>query len=73
MARLFLDGKDLGPHPFFVQIRSLVDHTALPGIEVGDIGPKMGFQAVDNGFLRFGAFVGGPPLCAHSSTHRGSP
>ena len=57
MARLFLDGKDLGPHPFFVQIRNLKDHSALPGIEVGDIGPKIGFQAVDNGFLRFGSLA----------------
>lgn len=25
----------------------------MPGIEVGDIGPKLGFNGVDNGFLRF--------------------
>lgn len=25
----------------------------LPGVEVGDIGPKFGYNGVDNGFLRF--------------------
>ncbi|KAG2207649.1 hypothetical protein INT46_005060 [Mucor plumbeus] len=53
MARLITDGKDLGPHPFCVQIRSLEDHTPLPGVTVGDIGPKFGFNTVDNGFIMF--------------------
>ncbi|KAG1121911.1 hypothetical protein G6F42_011973 [Rhizopus arrhizus] len=53
MARLITDGKDLGPHPFCVQIRSFEDHTPLPGITVGDIGPKFGFNTVDNGFIMF--------------------
>jgi len=25
----------------------------MPGIEVGDVGTKLGYNAVDNGFLRF--------------------
>jgi acyl-CoA oxidase len=25
----------------------------MPGIEVGDIGTKLGYNGVDNGFLRF--------------------
>jgi acyl-CoA oxidase len=25
---------------------------ALPGVEVGDIGPKIGFASRDNGYLR---------------------
>ncbi|KAI9259492.1 acyl-CoA dehydrogenase/oxidase C-terminal [Phascolomyces articulosus] len=53
MARLILNGKDFGPHPFCVQIRSLEDHTPLPGITVGDLGPKFGFNSVDNGFIMF--------------------
>ncbi|KAI8342207.1 acyl-CoA dehydrogenase/oxidase C-terminal [Choanephora cucurbitarum] len=53
MARLITDGKDLGPHPFCVQIRSLEDHRPLKGITVGDIGPKFGFNSVDNGFIMF--------------------
>ncbi|KAI9281999.1 acyl-CoA dehydrogenase/oxidase C-terminal [Sporodiniella umbellata] len=53
MARLITDGKDLGPHPFCIQIRSLENHLPLKGITVGDIGPKFGFNAVDNGFIMF--------------------
>uniref|UniRef100_K3WPA5 Acyl-coenzyme A oxidase n=1 Tax=Globisporangium ultimum (strain ATCC 200006 / CBS 805.95 / DAOM BR144) TaxID=431595 RepID=K3WPA5_GLOUD len=52
-ARLFLDGKDFGVQAFLVQLRSLENHQPLPGIEVGDIGPKVGFQSVDNGYCAF--------------------
>ncbi|EJF61379.1 peroxisomal oxidase [Dichomitus squalens LYAD-421 SS1] len=55
-ARLILpSGADAGPHLFFVQLRSLEDHRTLPGITIGDIGPKAmgGYAAVDNGFARF--------------------
>uniref|UniRef100_A0A383WBN6 Acyl-coenzyme A oxidase n=2 Tax=Tetradesmus obliquus TaxID=3088 RepID=A0A383WBN6_TETOB len=52
MARLILGGKDHGPHAFIVQLRSLADHMPMPGITVGDIGPKFGFGGVDNGFMR---------------------
>ncbi|RLN96438.1 hypothetical protein BBJ28_00016676 [Nothophytophthora sp. Chile5] len=52
-ARLFLDGKDVGVQAFLVQIRSLEDHEPLAGIEVGDIGPKVGFNAIDNGYCAF--------------------
>ncbi|KAG2145426.1 peroxisomal oxidase [Suillus bovinus] len=49
------DGKDMGPHLFFVQLRSLEDHKPLKGITVGDIGPKAagGMAAQDQGFARF--------------------
>jgi acyl-CoA oxidase len=53
MARLLTKGKDHGPHAFVVQIRRNEDHQAMPGVVVGDMGPKMGYNAVDNGFLRF--------------------
>ncbi|KAI9307460.1 acyl-CoA dehydrogenase/oxidase C-terminal [Cunninghamella echinulata] len=53
MARLITNGKDLGPHPFVVQIRDLITHEPLPGITVGDIGPKFGFPTIDNGFIMF--------------------
>ena len=56
MARLILKGKDYGVHAFMVQIRSLQDHRPLPGIEVGDIGPKFGYNTNDNGFLRFNKY-----------------
>ncbi|KAI0659517.1 peroxisomal oxidase [Cubamyces menziesii] len=55
-ARLILpSGKDVGPHLFFVQLRSLEDHRTLPGITVGDIGPKAmaGYAGIDNGYARF--------------------
>lgn len=42
-AALLIDGKNYGIHPFMVQIRSLEDHTPLPGVTVGDIGPKFYF------------------------------
>ncbi|PSC69663.1 peroxisomal acyl-coenzyme A oxidase 1-like [Micractinium conductrix] len=51
MARLFVKGKDYGPHSFVVQIRDLATHLPLAGVSVGDIGPKMGFNGVDNGYL----------------------
>mmetsp|Transcript_28734 Transcript_28734/g.51136 ORF Transcript_28734/g.51136 Transcript_28734/m.51136 type:complete len:644 (-) Transcript_28734:26-1957(-) len=50
-ANLIVKGKNLGIHPFLVQIRDLTTHQALPGIEVGDIGPKFGYQTMDNGYL----------------------
>lgn len=45
--------QDYGPHGFIVQIRALATHQPLPGVTVGDIGPKFGYNGVDNGFLRF--------------------
>lgn len=51
MARLIIKGKDYGPHAFIVQLRSLRDHKPMPGIKVGDIGNKVGFGGVDNGFM----------------------
>lgn len=53
MARLVTKGKDYGPHAFVVQLRDMETHLPLEGVEVGDIGPKMGYNGVDNGFLRF--------------------
>ncbi|RPD77314.1 acyl-CoA oxidase [Lentinus tigrinus ALCF2SS1-7] len=55
-TRLILpSGKDVGPHLFLVQLRSLDDHKVLPGITIGDIGPKAmgGYSAVDNGYASF--------------------
>ena len=36
-----------------VQIRDLETHHPLPGIKVGDIGGKLGYDSTDNGFLMF--------------------
>ncbi|AEC09145.1 acyl-CoA oxidase 5 [Arabidopsis thaliana] len=58
-ARLITNGKDHGVHGFIVQLRSLDDHSPLPGITVGDIGMKFGngaYNSMDNGFLMFDHF-----------------
>ncbi|MCJ1465739.1 fatty-acyl coenzyme A oxidase [Pseudocyphellaria aurata] len=51
MAQLIIKGKSYGPHPFIVQIRDLKTHEPLENIHVGDIGPKFGYNTMDNGFL----------------------
>ncbi|XP_053326091.1 peroxisomal acyl-coenzyme A oxidase 2 [Spea bombifrons] len=51
LAQLIIAGRSYGMHPFMVQVRSCQDHSPLPGITVGDIGPKMSFEHIDNGFL----------------------
>ncbi|KAK8587370.1 hypothetical protein V6N13_086358 [Hibiscus sabdariffa] len=55
-ARLITDGQDHGVHGFIVQLRSLDDHSPLPGITAGDIGMKFGsgaYNSMDNGVMRF--------------------
>ncbi|KAL8746215.1 MAG: hypothetical protein Q9190_001734 [Brigantiaea leucoxantha] len=51
MAQLIIKGKSYGPHPFVVQIRDLETHEPLENVHVGDIGPKFGYNTMDNGFL----------------------
>ena len=53
MAQLIVNGKPYGPHPFVVQIRDLKTHEPLENVHVGDIGPKFGYNTMDNGFLLF--------------------
>ena len=47
--------ESLGPHLFLVPIRSLTKHLPLPGVTVGDIGPKAygGFACMDNAYIKF--------------------
>ena len=52
-ANLVVGEKNHGPHPFMVQIRSGSDHAPCEGVTVGDIGPKLGYNSMDNGFARF--------------------
>ncbi|KAM9818023.1 peroxisomal acyl-coenzyme A oxidase 1 isoform X2 [Syngnathus typhle] len=52
LAQLYTQGSCHGLHAFIVPIRDMNTHVPLPGIVVGDIGPKFGFSEVDNGFLK---------------------
>lgn len=52
MAQLVIGKKNYGPHAFIVNIRDMKTHQLLPGVEAGDIGPKFGYNAKDNGFLK---------------------
>ncbi|MCJ1304100.1 hypothetical protein MMC08_006912, partial [Hypocenomyce scalaris] len=45
-----------GPHPFIVQVRDMKTHLPLPGIVVGDIGPKYGYAPMDNAYMLFEHF-----------------
>ncbi|ORY65119.1 acyl-CoA oxidase [Pseudomassariella vexata] len=51
MAQLSVNGKNYGPHPFVVPVRDMITHEPLPNVHVGDVGPKFGFNTMDNGYL----------------------
>lgn len=51
VAQLYTQGKCHGIHPFMVQLRDEETHELLPGIKTGDIGSKICFGSVNNGFL----------------------
>ncbi|PIO65636.1 hypothetical protein TELCIR_12677, partial [Teladorsagia circumcincta] len=53
VACLIIDGQNYGPHNFVVPLRDAETHEPLKGITIGDIGPKMAYNGVDNGFLGF--------------------
>ncbi|XP_070533282.1 peroxisomal acyl-coenzyme A oxidase 1-like [Ptychodera flava] len=53
LAQLYTKGVCHGLHLFVVQLRSLKDHQPLPGVKLGDIGPKLGYASNDNGFVGF--------------------
>ena len=53
MARLIIKGRDYGIHAFLTPLRDPTTHRPFPGVKIGDIGPKFGLNAVDNGFAKF--------------------
>jgi acyl-CoA oxidase len=55
-AQLYIKEKCYGVHVFVVPIRCPETHRVLPGITIGDCGPKFGLNAVDNGFISFNNF-----------------
>jgi len=50
-AQLIIKGKEYGVHVFMLQLRD-EHHALLPGIEAGDVGNKLGDNAIDTGYLR---------------------
>ncbi|XP_008068290.1 peroxisomal acyl-coenzyme A oxidase 1 isoform X1 [Carlito syrichta] len=52
LAQLITKGKCYGLHAFIVPLREIGTHKPLPGITVGDIGPKFGYDEMDNGYLK---------------------
>ncbi|SPO31791.1 related to acyl-coenzyme A oxidase 1 [Ustilago trichophora] len=55
MANLIIKDKSYGMHPFLVHLRSLKDHTLLPGRRIIEMGCKLGAPAMDNGYICFQA------------------
>lgn len=52
-ARLVIDGQDYGIQFFYAPIRDEETHLPLKGLEIGDLGPKFGYDSKDNGFIVF--------------------
>lgn len=52
-AQLYVSGKCHGVHAFLVKIRDQETHETVPGVTIGDCGPKNGMNGVDNGFILF--------------------
>jgi len=53
IAQLHTLGKSHGVQPFVVQLRDEETYKPMPGIEIGEIGNKVGMNTVNNGFLGF--------------------
>ncbi|XP_013101987.2 probable peroxisomal acyl-coenzyme A oxidase 1 [Stomoxys calcitrans] len=51
VAQLYIDGEHKGIQMFIVQVRDLETHMPMPGIDIGEIGKKIGMHAVNQGFL----------------------
>jgi len=52
-AKLIIEGNAIGTMPFFVQIRDLKTWMPMKGIEMGDMGPKLGYNTKNNGYCKF--------------------
>lgn len=50
-ARLIINDKSYGMQPFLVQIRDRESLNPISGCEMGDIGPKFGFNPKNNAYL----------------------
>ncbi|KAG0190177.1 fatty-acyl coenzyme A oxidase [Apophysomyces sp. BC1034] len=52
-AQLIVKGKRYGTKCFVVPLRDPKTYRNLPGINIGDIGKKMGRDGIDNGWIQF--------------------
>jgi acyl-CoA oxidase len=52
-AQLIVKGKNYGTKCFIVPLRDPKTYNTLPGINIGDIGKKMGRDGIDNGWIQF--------------------
>ncbi|ORX61404.1 acyl-CoA oxidase [Hesseltinella vesiculosa] len=52
-AQLIVKGKRYGTKCFVVPLRDPKNYNLLPGINIGDIGKKMGRDGIDNGWIQF--------------------
>jgi len=52
-AQLYVKGVCHGVHIFLVPIRNKKTNLAYPGVILGDCGPKVGNENIDNGFIGF--------------------
>lgn len=50
-AKLMINGKSHGVQVFLVPTRNPTTWEPLPGLEMGDIGPKFGYNSKDNGYM----------------------
>lgn len=53
LAQTVIHGKNVGLNWFIVQLRNTVTGEAMPNVQVGDVGHKVGHQGVDNGWIQF--------------------
>ena len=51
-AQLIIDGSNKGLHGFMVQLRQ-ANGELMPGVELGEIGPKLNFASTNIGYCRF--------------------
>lgn len=52
-AQMIINGKRYGVKTFVVPLRDPKTFELLPGINIGDIGMKMGRNGIDNGYVQF--------------------
>lgn len=52
-AKLIIDGNIYGVSPFLVQLRDTDTWKLMKGVKAGDIGPKFGYHAKNNGWCTF--------------------